>query len=83
MTIVRLIETLRRWVGALSELGLVLIALGVRLQNLFGSKNGAVPVLPVDVIGSVVSLVKGLGSEGLVGLVALGIIAWAFNRQTR
>jgi len=31
----------------------------------------------------VIDLVKGLGSEGLVGLVALGIIAWTFNRQTR
>ena len=77
------IETLRRWVGALTDLGLVLIALGVILQILFGSTNGAVPFLPVDIIGSVVGLVKGLGAEGLVGLVALGIIAWAFNRQTR
>lgn len=77
------IETLRRWVGALTDLGLVLIALGVILQILFGSTNGAVPFLPVDIIGSVVGLVKGLGAEGLVGLVALGIIAWTFNRQSR
>ena len=48
------IETLRRWVGALTDLGLVLIALGVILQILFGSSSGAVPFLPVDVIGSVV-----------------------------
>ena len=77
------IETLRRWVGALTDLGLVLIALGVILQILFGSSSGAVPFLPVDVIGSVVGLVKGLGAEGRVGLVALGIIAWTFNRQSR
>ena len=77
------IETLRRWVGALTVLGLVLIALGVILQILFGSSSGAVPFLPVDIIGSVVGLVKALGAEGLVGLVALGIIAWTFNRQSR
>ncbi len=77
------IETLRRWVGALTDLGLVLIALGVILQILFGSSSGAVPFLPVDIIGSVVGLVKALGAEGLVGLVALGIIAWTFNRQSR
>ena len=77
------IETLRRWVGALTDLGLVLIALGEILQILVGSSNGAVPFLPVDIIGSVVGLVKGLGAEGLVGLVALGIIAWTFNRQSR
>ena len=77
------IETLRRWVGALTDLGLVLIALGVILQILFGSSSGAVPFLPVDIIGSVVGLVKALGAEGLAGLVALGIIAWTFNRQSR
>ena len=77
------IETLRRWVGALTDLGLVLIALGVILQILFGSSSGAVPFLPVDIIGSVVGLVKALGAEGRVGLVALGIIAWTFNRQSR
>ena len=77
------IETLRRWGGALTDLGLVLIALGVILQILFGSSSGAVPFLPVDIIGSVVGLVKALGAEGLVGLVALGIIAWTFNRQSR
>ena len=77
------IETLRRWVGALTDLGLVLIALGVILQILFGSSSGAVPFLPVDIIGSVVGLVKALGAAGLVGLVALGIIAWTFNRQSR
>ena len=77
------IETLRRWVGALTDLGLVLIALGVILQILFGNSSGAVPFLPVDIIGSVVGLVKALGAEGLVGLVALGIIAWTFNRQSR
>jgi hypothetical protein len=80
---VHFIETLRRWVGALTDLGLVLIALGVILQILFGSSSGAVPFLPVDIIGSVVGLVKALGAEGLVGLVALGIIAWTFNRQSR
>jgi hypothetical protein len=83
VTIVHFIETLRRWVGALTDLGLVLIALGVILQILFGSSSGAVPFLPVDIIGSVVGLVKALGAEGLVGLVALGIIAWTFNRQSR
>ena len=77
------IETLRRWVGAITELGLVLIALGVILQILFGDGQGAVPFLPVDIVGSVTNLVAELGGQGLVGLVTLGIIVWAFNRQSR
>ena len=60
---------------------MVVIALGVVLQILFGDHSGAVPFLPVDVLGSILNLVHELGSEGLVGLVALGVIAWAFNRR--
>jgi hypothetical protein len=50
---------------------LSLIALGVVLQIIFGA---AVPFLGIDVIGSVVGLVKQLGSEGLVGLVAIWVL---------
>ncbi len=60
--------------GALAELGISIIVLGVVLQVLFGGETGAVSFLPVDVLGSVVGFVSALGSEGLVGLVALGIL---------
>lgn len=75
------IDTVRRWAGAITELGIVVIALGVVLQILFGDSTGAVPFLPVDVVGGVTGLVRELGSQGLVGLVALGVIAWAYNRR--
>jgi hypothetical protein len=75
------IDTVRRWAAAITELGIVVIALGVVLQILFGDSTGAVPFLPVDVVGSVTGLVRELGSQGLVGLVALGVIAWAYNRR--
>ena len=67
------LDSIRRWVGALAELGISIIALGVVLQVLFGDGTGAVPFLPVDVLGSVIGFVDALGSQGLVGLVALGI----------
>ena len=59
------------WIRSLTEAGLALIALGVVLQILFGA---AVPFIGIDVIGSVTALVKALGSEGLVGLVAVGVL---------
>jgi len=62
------LDKFRRWVGALVELGISIIALGVVLQVLFGDETGATPFLPVDVLGSVVGFVSALGSEGLVGL---------------
>jgi hypothetical protein len=43
------------------------------LEVLF--KGAAIPFLPiVDVIGSVTAIVKGLGSEGVVGLVAVWVL---------
>ena len=75
------IDTVRRWVGSLAELGIAIIALGVVLQVLFGDASGAVPFLPLDVLGSVVGFVDALGSQGLVGLVALGILWWAYSKR--
>ncbi len=76
------LDSIRRWVGALAELGISIIALGVVLQVLFGDGTGAVPFLPVDVLGSVIGFVDALGSQGLVGLVALSILWWAYNKRS-
>jgi hypothetical protein len=49
------------------------LALLIVLQVLF--KGAAIPFLPVvDVIGSVTGIVKGLGAEGVVGLVAVWVL---------
>ena len=76
------LDSVKRWVGALAELGISIIALGVVLQVLFGDGTGAVPFLPVDVLGSVIGFVDALGSQGLVGLVALAILWWAYNKRS-
>ena len=64
--------------GQIVDLGIKLIAVGVVLQILFGA---AVPFLGIDVVGSIVKLVTALGSQGLVGLVSIGVIYWAFNKK--
>jgi uncharacterized membrane protein (DUF485 family) len=66
------------WLKGLTETGLSLLALGVVLQVLFGA---AVPFLKVDVVGSVVDVTKQLGSEGLVGLVAVWVLVSLYNRK--
>ena len=63
-----MLDQISGWIKQVTNIGLGLIALGVVLQILFGA---AVPFLGLDVVGSVVALVKALGSEGLVGLVAI------------
>ena len=66
------------WIRSLTEAGLALIALGVVLQILFGA---AVPFIGIDVIGSVTDLVKALGSEGLVGLVAVWVLWGIYSKK--
>ena len=66
-----MIDKISGWIKSITEIGLGLIALGVVLQILFGA---AVPFIGLDVTGSVVGLVKQLGSEGLVGLVAIWVL---------
>ena len=68
-----MVEKVLGWIRSVTEIGLELIALGVVLQIIFGS---AVPFLGLDVVGSVVALVKQFGSEGLVGLVSIWVL-WA------
>ena len=66
------------WIRSLTEAGLALIALGVVLQIIFGA---AVPFIGIDVIGSVTSLVKQLGSEGLIGLVAVWVLWGIYTKK--
>ena len=66
------------WIRSLTEAGLALIALGVVLQISFGA---AVPFIGIDVIGSVTSLVKQLGSEGLIGLVAVWVLWGIYSKK--
>ena len=66
------------WIRSLTEAGLALIALGVVLQILFGA---AVPFIGLDVVGSVVALVKELGSEGLVGLAAIWVLWGIYSKK--
>ena len=60
------------------DLGVKLLAVGVILQILFGS---AVPFMHLDVVGNVTAFAGALGDKGLVGLVALAILFWAWNKK--
>lgn len=65
------------WLKEILDLGIVVIAVAVILQLIFGA---AVPFVGGDVVANVISLVNALGSQGLVGLVALGVLVWSFNK---
>ncbi|MGH8648594.1 MAG: hypothetical protein ACREUP_04710 [Burkholderiales bacterium] len=65
-------------IGQIVDIGLALVAVAIVATVLFG------PQLPFfgGVVGNLVGIVKGLGENGLVGLIALGIIVWLFAKRS-
>ena len=60
-----------------TEIGIALLALGIVMQVIFGK---VVPFVGGDIIANIVNLVAVLGSNGLVGLIAVGVI-WAIFKR--
>ena len=69
------LHVVKNWIGALTDIGLMLLALAIVAALLVG------PNLPFfgGVAGNIMALVKDLGANGLVGLIALGVIIWLFS----
>ena len=72
------IGSLKTWIGALTDIGLMLLALAIVASLLVG---GTLPFFG-GVVGNIVALVKDLGSNGLVGLISVGIIMWLFSKRS-
>jgi ABC-type enterochelin transport system permease subunit len=66
---------IKSWIAQLTEIGLMLLALAIVAALLVG---GNLPFFG-SVVGNIVGLIKDLGSNGLAGLIALGIILWLFG----
>jgi|TARA_B100001964_G_scaffold219974_1_gene262579 hypothetical protein len=60
-------------IGHVGDVAVSLIWLSIVLEVVFGS---AVPFLSMGVIGNISAIVSDLGSQGLIGLITLGIL-WA------
>ena len=71
-------DTLKNLIAALTEIGLMLLALAIVAALLVGSN------LPFfgGVVSNIMALVKDLGSNGLVGLIVLGFILWLFSKRS-
>ena len=71
------IDVVKDWVGALTELGLMLLALAIVLSLLIGAN---MPFFG-SVTANIMTWVKDMGSNGLVGLITLGLILWLFSSR--
>jgi ABC-type enterochelin transport system permease subunit len=71
------LNAVKGWIGALTEVTLMLLALGIALALLAGPQ---VPFIG-NVVSNIMSLVGDLGKNGIVGLIALGLILWLFSNR--
>jgi len=64
-------------ISNVTSVAISLIGLSVALEVVFGS---AVPFLSLGVINNISGIVADLGSQGLIGLITLGIL-WALWKK--
>ena len=71
---------IKKWLGEITEIFLLLIAVGIAVEILFGS---AVPFFGGSggVVANLTTLIQSLGENGLVGLIALTIIFYLFHKR--
>lgn len=73
----QVLEQVKKWLGDITEIALMLIAVGIAVEILFGA---SVPFFG-GVVTNLTALLTSLGDNGLVGLITLGIILYLFNKR--
>lgn len=73
-----IMATIKTWIGGLTDIGLMLLALAIVAALLVG---GTLPFFG-GVVGNIIALVNDLGKNGLVGLIAVAIILWLFSKRS-
>ena len=73
-----MLDTIKSWLKQISEVGLLLIAAAVVLEIIFGS---AVPFIGVGILDNIIAITAKLGQDGLIGIIAIGIIVWLYLRR--
>ncbi len=71
-------DNAKNTIRAVTEIGIALLALAIVASLLVGPSNMA---FLGDVVGNITALVNQLGSAGLSGLIALGIVIWLFQNR--
>ena len=72
-----MLDTWKGYIRSVTELGVALLALAIVASLLVGPSNMA---FLGDVVGNITALVSQLGSAGLSGLIALGVVLWLFQK---
>ena len=65
---------LKKAVAAITQIGLVLAALSIVIQVLFGKS-----FIMGDFSANLMALIKQIGDAGMIGLIALAVILWILS----
>ncbi len=71
------LEEVKKWLGEITEIFLLLVALAIVAGILFGEKVSFF----YGVVDNLTALISNLGENGLVGLISLGVILYLFQRR--
>ena len=71
------LDTAKAWILRFIDIGIALLALAIIVQLLFGN---AAPFLG-NVAANIMEFLKAFGGQGLVGLVAIGVVLYILNRR--
>lgn len=71
------LQEIKRWLGEITEIALLLVALAVVAEILFGESVAFFG----GVVTNITTLISTLGENGFVGVLALGVIVYLFQRR--
>jgi len=82
MDMLKSLDSTKKWIRALTEIAVLLVALSIVAAILFGAE---VPFLggTADVVDRITTLIGSLGEQGVVGMLALGVILYVFTRKDK
>jgi hypothetical protein len=71
------LDTAKAWVLKFIDIGIALLALAIIIQLLFGANTQFLG----DVASNIMKFIASFGGQGLVGLVAIGVVLYILNRR--
>lgn len=75
-----ILNKVKGWASAITELGVSFIALGIVLEILFNGQN--IPFWPnINIISNIQNIVAGFSAQGLVGLVAVWVLYSIYTKK--
>jgi len=75
-----ILNKVKGWAHAITEVGISVIALGIVLEILFNGQG--IPFWPnISVVDNITAMVTALSAQGLVGLVAVWVLYHIYNRK--